>query len=557
MLKKDQCWRCDHICTTPTPKIYCSGCEVAYYCSEKCKHGDVFRHQVDCQTAALKRRCSGCGKENRGLKQCDEDILRRQRGHASTATIYYWGNIPAKDLINFPQNEGCEYSKPFAVLACGVGDPRNIVLSVSQLPEAYQEEVTFVLNDICACTLARTVLILYLIFKGGEQVANSVTQIWYSLRLSEEDHQLVINTLQELIQASSLEELTRGTMKIEQDQLHNLVQVWRTWLDLSSRKGNWITEARRRMFESDPGSKDGIDLYLKEIPKEHKKSASDWFANGILLPKESRKRLTHENFTLSGSDFQVSGNKGAFSYIIQSSVSPFTSWDYKDAQQLSDSVSILKMYSEYVSHVLKKCAMTLATGQVKFHFLLCNCLEMTPFLPPDRKYDRVTTSNIADFVPLANLLDTCKPLLNLNNPSSVIITEFQNWVRFTNLIMEAEKRAFDMVRGDPFRKRILEDTKNSAIAYSTARQAFAEYHDHSAEFAMFLRAALLASEVPDERNRRRTWKSVADYNGIIARNFLRCQNRVSGPPARWLLNCRRVTLLNGFERAVEWIVKPR
>lgn len=83
-----------------------------------------------------------------------------------TATVYYWGNIPAVDLINFPLNEGCEYSKPFSALVCGVGDPRIIVLSLSQLPEAYQEEITFVLNDICACTLARTVLILYLLFKG-------------------------------------------------------------------------------------------------------------------------------------------------------------------------------------------------------------------------------------------------------------------------------------------------------------------------------------------------------------------------------------------------------
>ena len=82
------------------------------------------------------------------------------------ATVYYWGNIPATDLINLPLNEGCDYSKPLSVLACGVGDPRNVVLSLAQLQEAYQEELTFVLNDICACTLARTVLILYMLLKG-------------------------------------------------------------------------------------------------------------------------------------------------------------------------------------------------------------------------------------------------------------------------------------------------------------------------------------------------------------------------------------------------------
>ena len=380
-----------------------------------------------------------------------------------------------------------------------------------------------------------------------------MTQIWYSLRLSEDDYKLVINALEELIQTSSLEELTGDTMRMEQNQLKEVTHVWRTWLDLSSRKEKWISEARRRRFDN-PQAKEGMKLHLAEIPKEHKKSASDWFANGILSSKESRGALFFENFTLTGSDYQISRNRGPFSYIIQSSVSPFLSWDYSDVCRVSRAPSILKMYSEYVGQVLKKCSVRLATRQVKFHFLLCNCMEITPFLPPDRKYDRVTTSNIADFVPLGTLLDTLLPHMNLNNPLSVIITEFQNWVQFTDWQFKAAKFACDLTRGDNFRKKVLEDTKSHAIAYSDARQAFVEYQDHSVEFITFLRAALVASEVPFQSNRKQTWSSVADYNELIVRNFLRCQNRVF--PAKWLLNCRRVTMLNGFERAVEWIVKP-
>ena len=341
---------------------------------------------------------------------------------------------------------------------------------------------------------------------------------------------------------------------MDQGQLQRLAEVWQTWLDLSSRQGNWITEARNRRFEHFD-AQEGMELYLQEIPKEHKKSASEWFANGILSPKESLTVLARQNFTLTGSSFALSRNKGQFTYIIQSSVTPFSGWDYKEVRQWGYSSSILKMYSEYVSHVLMKSALKLATGQVKFHFLLCGCMEMAPFLPPDRKYDRVTTSNIADFVPLPSILDTCKPLLNPRNPSSVIVTEFQNWVQFTSLMLEAKQQAHFAPRGDIFRRKVLEDTKNPAIANSRAFKAFVEYRDHSAEFLRFLRAALLTNETPDGRNRRRTWKSVADYNGLIARDFLRCQNRVF--PARWMLNCRRVTMLNGFERAVEWIAKPK
>ena len=77
-----------------------------------------------------------------------------------------------------------------------------------------------------------------------------------------------------------------------------------------------------------------MEHYLKEIPKKHKESASDWFANGILLPKESRKELSGENFILTGSNFQFSRNKGAFSYLIQSPVLPFAGWDYNEVRQL-------------------------------------------------------------------------------------------------------------------------------------------------------------------------------------------------------------------------------
>ena len=312
------------------------------------------------------------------------------------------------------------------------------------------------------------------------------------------------------------------------------------------------------MFEKDSGSKDGMDLYLKEIPKEHKTSASDWFENGILLSKGSRKALTRENVTLTGfpaAFLNQSDGPYPFSYILDPSVIPFISWDYKDVKQHFHCASLLKMYSQYVGHLLEKCVATLSTGQVKFHFLLRNCMEMAPFLPADRKYDRITTSNIADYVPLTSILDMCKPLLNTANPSAVIITEFRNWAQHTNLVQKELLHFVQMT--ESFRQKVLQDTQNPAIAYSGGRVAFMDYHDHSEELIEFLRAALLVSdhEIPDKRNQRRTWRSVADYNGLVARDFLRCQNRVF--PAKWMQNCRRVTMMCGFERAVEWIVSPQ
>ena len=63
-------------------------------------------------------------------------------------------------------NEGDEYSNPLALLLCGVGDPRNVLLTIASLPDVYTQQVNFVLNDICPCTLARTILLLYMLYKG-------------------------------------------------------------------------------------------------------------------------------------------------------------------------------------------------------------------------------------------------------------------------------------------------------------------------------------------------------------------------------------------------------
>ena len=392
---------------------------------------------------------------------------------------------------------------------------------------------------------------------GGEQIAKSVTQIWYSLRLSEEDFKLVMYTLQELIQASSLEELTKGTMTMEQDHLHTLVQVWRTWLQLGSREGDWITEERRKIIRH-PDSEEGIKLYLNQIPEEHKKSASDWFENGILLPKASRKELTRENVTLTGfpsaSLYQIVG-PCPFRYLLDASVIPFISWDYIDVKQHFHCTSLLKMYNQYVGNLLETCVATLSTAQVKFHFLLCDCMEMSPFLPPDRTYDRITTSNIADYLPLTSILDMCKPLMNTANTSAVIITEFQNWYQRLSLHEKLLRHFSQLPRS--FRQKVLEDTQNRAIAFSNGRVAFMDYYDLSEEFIQFLRAALLVSDhkIKDKMNRRRIWRSVADYNGLAARNFLCSQNRFL--PFKWKLNCRRVTMMSGFIRVVEWIVNPQ
>ena len=186
---------------------------MAFYCSKECQKQDKWRHEPDCDDAALKTECLACGVEQEGMKKCSNCLeafycsVKCQRNHwtrhksacqttverviklveemkkfserkernAGMLATYYWGNEPAVDLINLSMNEGEEYCNPLALLLCGVGDPRNVLLTIASLPDVYKQQVTFVLNDICPCTLARTVLLLYMLYKGKVLYINQLT----------------------------------------------------------------------------------------------------------------------------------------------------------------------------------------------------------------------------------------------------------------------------------------------------------------------------------------------------------------------------------------------
>ena len=343
-------------------------------------------------------------------------------------------------------------------------------------------------------------------------------------------------------------------MSATADHFKALKRVWQTWFDLSSRKGAWVTEGRGRMFARDAGAGYGIHSFLAEIPQEHRLSAREWFENGILLPKKSRKGAEkRENVTLTGSNgLNASEPDVAFNYCIPSDCMPFGSWDYRDAKAFCAISSLLEMYSKYVDHVLAACATRLVSGQVKLHCILSDCLDMQPFLPDGLAFDRVLTTNLSDYIPLTTLLELGRPLLNRANPSAVIVTETFNWFNHNpeiqiKILMESALHVHA--------EKVLQDTGSAAIANSQGKNGFIEYYDLSPEFLRYIRACLLSSDLNIASRGKRllpSSKAMALKHGLVLRNFLRNENRVF--PFRWPMNCRRVTQLSGFERAFEWVL---
>lgn len=212
------------------------------------------------------------------------------------------------------------------------------------------------------------------------------------------------------------------------------------------------------------------------------------------------------------------------------------------------------MYTIFLKQIFQKAFERLTSDQVKLHMILCDVRNIEPFLPMDLRYDRITTSNLWDYCPLAALLTKCKALVNESNPHAVMLTERDNWPR--NFMPDIIHVLPYVVGIDFLCDKAFKDTGNRELVHLSGLSTVVEYLDLSSKFRLILRASLLASYNEKELatfKRKKiipSVKSLVSSLGLQLRDFSRNENTVF--PFKWALNCRRVVMIRGYERALEW-----
>eukprot|EP00058_Branchiostoma_floridae_P018794 XP_002604283.1 hypothetical protein BRAFLDRAFT_88572 [Branchiostoma floridae] len=407
-----------------------------------------------------------------------------------------------------------------AVLLAGVGNLRNVMATVAGLKQSFGRSVHFVLNDKDPQVLARNVFFLYTLwkYKGEEEkVAQQLTQIWYSVKIGEEEAAMAQEFLSDEVSLLTGEKTAQTTPR----------------------------EQLRLIYEL---AKEGVGLYLRGIPPRHRASAEDWFKTGLLLPKSDprRKRARRDNATLAAWNPAhdevlryhpsltpmpaITKKVGKIAAGINSDAMPFSEWDYLEVKAQSSGDDLLEMYSQYISDVVKKFACRFNQGSVSCHVILDDCLNLQAHLPVEIQFDRVFTSNISDYINYPGLLETLRPLLRKENKKSVIITEFMNWVRRFpeeatppqldgQLAMSLFKQAINDLRHEPdgpdwvSRQAGMISGQCSIMAMmpvflSVGVSPVAEYFDNWGVFNQYLRAALLAHRCPESSHPALSTKDV-------------------------------------------------
>lgn len=213
-----------------------------------------------------------------------------------------------------------------------------------------------------------------------------------------------------------------------------------------------------------------------------------------------------------------------------------------------------RMYSVYISHVLHKSMEKLGRNSIKCYFILSDFLKVEAFLPADLKYDRISTSNLWDYYPLTVILLKFKGLLKITNPYAVMFTVVINWVR--NLMPEVIHLLPHRTGLDDLIQKALKDTRNPELANLSGMTSVVDYLNLTQQFVMFLRASLLFLSTDEElasfkrKKKISSLKSLVDSLGLHLCDFVRHENTVF--PFKWALNCRRPTMLRGYERTLEW-----
>ncbi|XP_072027811.1 uncharacterized protein, partial [Amphiura filiformis] len=589
----------------------CSGCNDAWYCSQSCQLKDRSNHKVLCQ------------KRVKGVKEAaakKRDYFQKRSG-GPLSRPYYVGNNIAIDMLNLQENEcdekldanerAANLKSDFSILQAGCGNLRNTILTVASLPVDFTGKVSTVLNDYDPFIQARNVLFLcmMIVFATKPGIAELITTIWYSVHLTNSQYTFLRECLTKLtaFTGAALASVTHGLVNIPEEHMRQLREVWRGWLELQCDKSHakYIDLKKQdrdlRAMDTDPNNtfQKWEFLLKKHVPKDCVKSVEKWLKDGDF--QTSTETLKYDNPTLTGYNLMnfrfytltealeilKSPRHHKFIYCIAGNLSVFGEWDQLLVQRHNLNKSLVFRYHVYITSLVDKTVAFLKDKRLLIKVHVCNGLQLSSQLPPGVQFDRIFTSNIADYVGTKTLLKTFKPLLKTSNKQAVLITQYLYWCKntFLEAVVESNhelavdgtyKALLLAARKDTGREDIDEMLKYAGMGKGNTNffmldnasgvdpQAMInamskmgvdefltqEYFNNMVYFISLLRADLMACDQSLPMSKAVPFQKVTCMEGFKMQDFRRELNRVV--PFAYRRNARPVNLLKAMERMVEW-----
>ncbi|KAJ5150509.1 uncharacterized protein N7500_010698 [Penicillium coprophilum] len=362
---------------------------------------------------------------------------------------YLWGNAPAIDVLQLEKNEGPRYPKDIALLFAASGDLRNVVKTIADLPDSFEQKLHVSINDRDNVVVVRNVILLLLALSASDtasseagnvqDISEALIHLWYSSFIPERVLAHLQKTVRPLI----------GDACDEASNLQPGALMSKTWhfasqksLRVELRREDWLrvkdfcgvpetltyekARAARISVTLAPQRKDYLERWhFKELSPSVRVARQRFREDGLLLPFGHSRRGFHiPNPTLFYDEA---------TWPMDDKADPLTGWSIQEVYGTKTSAA-MDVYGKLFVHlrkVVKKFLDRLTILNVDFEMVNIDAKELPLHLAKDH-YTRIEVSNICDagYLGIRATLTALAPLLQPpeRNPNATLITLFLNAV---------------------------------------------------------------------------------------------------------------------------------
>ncbi|KAF3387278.1 hypothetical protein F1880_000152 [Penicillium rolfsii] len=480
---------------------------------------------------------------------------------------YLWGNVPAFDILRLGSNEGETYSGDLRILFAGLysriissysllradissitasGDLRNVVKTVSHLPNSYNQSLEITMNDRDFDIVARNLILLLiaLVVQNSDEAVDCIIHLWYST--------LFVKKIKDKSPSTLLGKTwTFGT--------HTLRAIFEqsSWIRLLSflDKPAGLTAEKAAKIRADNtlahARRDYRDRYMIYLPSSQRVPFYKFRQDGLLFPFGFPR---HEFKEPNPTFFQTNDT-----WPMMDNADPLHGWPLEEVLNTNSGAATADTYGKlfyYLRGLLRSFLDRVSNLKVSFKLLHLDAAVLSDDLD-DNSFSRIDVSNISDraWLGIHRTLAHMVPLLQNNeqNPHATLITLFMNAVEETMTTMNPEdglqgldpnsRASRDLLKYIPPKEKPRSIYDPSLIKFQHARELVAKY-DHV--FERFLEQ-FKVRETGDF-----VGAAMKEKHSILEKWPYRLKLRPGQPGAQEEFDRRLRDGVSGKERYIEW-----
>ncbi|KAJ6485552.1 hypothetical protein C8R45DRAFT_1145973 [Mycena sanguinolenta] len=348
-----------------------------------------------------------------------------------------WGNVPAINCLQLKRNEGQRAaSMDLKLCFAASGDIRNLIMTVNDLPDNYTGKCSILCNDHNGVIVNRNLVILFVLLSAGADVVDTAelaVHLMYSAALTPAMADYVQGCIETIYGTHGPQSGvwdTRGDGKIHSLQwlrdIQPALQMFRSKYKLP------VAIANIHSILWSPGRVDYRDRYLSKLEPNHRLVFSRFRTTGVLAPfGVDVSHFTEPNRLLFSPDGQ---------WLTFDNANPLFGWDLRPVLECGqrhgttrgDAIGCLFFYIKEQFRTFaaraKDFRLDLTLSQTDARVLSQALVNSSVQNFHNARFDRIETSNVADYVGASVVIKAWAPLLNKSNPHSALLMNFMNWI---------------------------------------------------------------------------------------------------------------------------------